>query len=485
MISIKQLFSQKRNWLALLGGILLGLSAPGVGWWPLGWVAMAPCILALTHCIYPRHAFFQGLLWGSVYHMFVFFWMWGLHPLAWMGFHDVGSLTIAGGGWFLAALSQGIIVGIIWLVWFWLMEKGPRAVTWLGPPVWVAGLWFLNLTPIGLPWGFLAYSQAPVDRFVESSYNLTFWGVEAMMVYANMFVARALLSMEDGDNGWLFHLFPAGLCAGMLWISADLEGAPENTVIEAFNPVAIQGNIPIELERLTLSQEDKHGFYQYLIRHHLPQETGMIVLPEGVENFDTGLPESVPFELPENAPVLVTGALVEENGKSYNSVTVFNPKIRKAHLTAKRYLVPFGETTPIIPESLIQSVLSPMGIDYYTGFSRAPFEQNLMHTSHGNLGALVCFEVMYPNISRWYRKYQAQMLVGVSNLGWFHQHGFLERHFLAAARFRAAEAGIPLVLVTNTGVSALIDYRGQIITQSQSGLPQTLTLTGVETLELE
>jgi apolipoprotein N-acyltransferase len=57
------------------------------------------------------------------------------------------------------------------------------------------------------------------------------------------------------------------------------------------------------------------------------------------------------------------------------------------------------------------------------------------------------------------------MLVNVSNDAWFggslapHQH-------LEMARMRARETGRPMLRATNTGISAIIDYRGNIIARS-------------------
>ena len=60
----------------------------------------------------------------------------------------------------------------------------------------------------------------------------------------------------------------------------------------------------------------------------------------------------------------------------------------------------------------------------------------------------------------------AAMLVNVSNDAWFgdslapHQH-------LEMARVRALETGRPMLRATNTGISAIIDHRGEIVQRSK------------------
>ena len=75
---------------------------------------------------------------------------------------------------------------------------------------------------------------------------------------------------------------------------------------------------------------------------------------------------------------------------------------------------------------------------------------------------------IYPHLISNEVRHGANILVNVSNLGWFHQAS-LNRQMLAAAVLRAVENGRFMVLATNTGISAVIDPAGVITSVSYPG----------------
>jgi apolipoprotein N-acyltransferase len=56
---------------------------------------------------------------------------------------------------------------------------------------------------------------------------------------------------------------------------------------------------------------------------------------------------------------------------------------------------------------------------------------------------------------------QPDMLINLSNDGWFHGSSELDMH-LAVSVFRTIEHRVPLARAVNTGISALIDGNGEI-----------------------
>ena len=79
----------------------------------------------------------------------------------------------------------------------------------------------------------------------------------------------------------------------------------------------------------------------------------------------------------------------------------------------------------------------------------------------GGFGVLICFEVIYPELSRDLARGGARFLLNLSNDAWFGDSSGLEQHF-AMSVFRAVETRRALARATNTGVTALIAPSGRI-----------------------
>ena len=86
----------------------------------------------------------------------------------------------------------------------------------------------------------------------------------------------------------------------------------------------------------------------------------------------------------------------------------------------------------------------------------------------GKVGVSICAEIIYPHIVSTEVRRGANLLVNMSNLGWFHASS-LNRQMLAASVFRAIENGRYVVVASNTGISAVIDPAGMVKSQSLPG----------------
>jgi apolipoprotein N-acyltransferase len=78
-----------------------------------------------------------------------------------------------------------------------------------------------------------------------------------------------------------------------------------------------------------------------------------------------------------------------------------------------------------------------------------------------DLAALVCFEDSLGDLTRRFVKNGAQLLVNLTNDGWFLETAGAEQH-LHNALFRAVENRRPLVRCTNTGITASVDRNGRV-----------------------
>ena len=101
-------------------------------------------------------------------------------------------------------------------------------------------------------------------------------------------------------------------------------------------------------------------------------------------------------------------------------------------------------------------------------------EPAALPAGESRLGPLICYEAIFPGLVRRFAVEGADVLVNVSNDGWYGRSAALEQH-LNLARVRAVENRRFLLRATNTGITAVVDPYGRIVAQAPA---QTRTALG-------
>ena len=89
--------------------------------------------------------------------------------------------------------------------------------------------------------------------------------------------------------------------------------------------------------------------------------------------------------------------------------------------------------------------------EFFPGKSYTP-----IHTALGNIGVLVCYEGVFPHITRETVRNGAEVLVNITNDAWYDRTSAPYQH-LAFYVFRAVESDRYVLRAANTGISAIID----------------------------
>ena len=157
----------------------------------------------------------------------------------------------------------------------------------------------------------------------------------------------------------------------------------------------------------------------------------------------------------------------EAINEKYNAVMTLG---KDSGFYKKRHLLPFGEFLPLQPLSgfILNSLAIKLG-DFNAGDTHQP----LLKVAGYPFLTTICYEDAFGalglvNID------QAALLINLTNDAWFgdsiepHQH-------LQLARMRALETGRFLLRATNTGITAIVDAKGQVIQQAPLFEPATLT----------
>jgi apolipoprotein N-acyltransferase len=77
------------------------------------------------------------------------------------------------------------------------------------------------------------------------------------------------------------------------------------------------------------------------------------------------------------------------------------------------------------------------------------------------LGVLICYESIFPDLTRRAVKLGANVLVNITNDAWYGESS-APYQVLAMAAMRSVETKVVMVRVANTGVSAIIEPSGEI-----------------------
>ena len=220
----------------------------------------------------------------------------------------------------------------------------------------------------------------------------------------------------------------------------------------------IQGNIPQSLKWDDTYRKDIIKTYFDFTMEAAKDKPDLIVWPETSFPVDLELEPAIAKRLFNLAKAVNTHILVGTNryksGNIYNSAFLISPDGAIMSYYDKLHLVPFGEYMPKIPGFLYKVL--PEKINMVGDFS--PGGQ---YTVFKNFSVLICFEDVFPQISRRFVQNGAQFLVNITNDGWYGASAAPFQHAQASV-FRAVENRVPVVRCANTGLSEFIDKNGRI-----------------------
>lgn len=346
----------------------------------------------------------------------------------------------------------------------WLQARlgGPAAQRYLLtlPGLWLLLEWVRGWLFTGFPWLALGYSQVPDGPLSGYAPLLGVYGVSLMLLLS----AGTLVPLLDGAIRRKLdgrEILPPLALFAVLWAAGwglqqvewtRPEGAP-------FTVSLLQGNIPQELKWRPEKTAATLELYRDLA---LNSRGRLIILPETALPLFVGeVPRAYYERLAAHAVALggdiLIGAPEFDDRRYYNSVLGFGSA--PVQIYRKRHLVPFGEFIPLKPFGpwLVRSVLR-IPLD---DFARGAENQPPMRVAGQRLAIAVCYEDAFGE--EMIRQLpEATLLVNVSNDAWFGDSVAPWQH-LQMARMRALEMGRFMLRATNTGVTAIIDRRGNTV----------------------
>ena len=194
----------------------------------------------------------------------------------------------------------------------------------------------------------------------------------------------------------------------------------------------------------------------------------LLVWPESPSPFYTNDPlfrDAVSALAKQSGTWIVAGAIGinpamhsgGENSQIFNSAALVNPQGEWVGRYDKVHLVPFGEYLPFPKLFAFAGGLTKEVGEFQQGASHAPLD-----AGGERFGMFICYESIFPDEVRQGPLQGAQVLLNISNDGWYGDSGAWKQH-LQQTQMRAIENDRWLVAATNTGMTASIDPFGRIV----------------------
>lgn len=456
--------------------MLFALAMPKPALAPLGWVALAPlCVAIARTAARPdpsgRRPFVLGLITGLV--MFAGTVSWTSDVLAIFGGLNA-ALAWALAGLLIAYLA--IYPALFGLALSTAVRRGGVPALALAPVVWIATEWLRGTLFTGFPWVLLGYSQTDTLAPLQVASVVGILGLSGLVACGS--AALAIVSLPAGRSTRRGRLAVVALLAvigaGWVWGQARLG---REALLQG--PVArvglVQGNVPQGQKWDPAYRDDILQRYLRLTREVAATGVDFVVWPESSTPFVFGR-DALPTEIMRAAlvrtgvPVVFGSDEVVGAKEFYNAAFVIDAggEIRGSY--RKMQLVPFGE---YIPVRTLLFFAQPL-VEGFSDFS-AGQRLTLLPVGAHRLSVAVCYEAVFPWLSREAVRQGSQLLTTITNDAWYGTSAAPYQHF-QQARVRAVETGRYLVRAANTGISAVVDPYGRV--QVQSPLFETSTYVG-------
>ncbi|WP_456431379.1 apolipoprotein N-acyltransferase [Thermosulfuriphilus sp.] len=442
--------------LSLASAGLLLLAYPKPNLYQTAWLALVPFFWLSERSV--REAGRYGFFTGFFFFLGLLYWL--IHVLNYYGFIPlIGAISMVA----LLALYLGAYFALVAMGASYLLKHLSGWWTVAFPPlaafIFVGCEYLREIAFSGFPWGSLWASQVRWPEILAIARLAGPWTISFVVVSFN---ASVYLCLRHRELPSLFSLALAGLMVVLaFWYGSEKLHHPLN--FSGLKVGIIQGNISQDQKWDPAFQEETLKIYEALSQRAVAQGARLIIWPETATPF-VFHPEEGPgkevIDLAKRLKVyLLFGAPVArfEGTKLlyHNSAFLISPQGRIIGRYDKQHLVPFGEYVPgegKIP--LLRKLVGSAG-DYSPG----PMDGPLFWKDSG-LGVLICFEAIFPKISRNLVLKGAKVLINLTNDAWFGRSAGPWQHF-DLAQVRAAETGIALVRVANTGISGLIGPYGR------------------------
>jgi len=452
----------------------------------LAYFTLIPLLLAIHRYPYKK-VFLYGLLFGGAFALFHLWWLYFLIVPV-----EPTTKILLYVGVTILFLYLGLYTAVFSIITKYL------GLTF-APLVWAVLEFIRTKSEIGFPWGFLGYTQTSYTSVVQIASIVGVYGLSAWVIWINLLIF------------WIFQKKHKLTYLLILLLSFIL---PIGYGLIRVNTSSLQTPLKVALVQPNVGPNEKGDLKSRvrltdeligLINKATEQKPDLVILPETATLVDitrseelgtklqaiadsnnvylfTGTPLYAPggsiyyngavlFEphllavdsasvatsakeanaFSDVRPIIIIDSIVFSDTSKYKAKPVFNKIYRKIHL------VPFSERIPYADKvSLFRKIETGDMGDCTPGKEYTIFKIQRETGKIQNFGCLICFESILPDLTRGFTKRGADMLVNITNDGWFGKTPGPYQH-CEFAIMRSVENGVPLVRCANNGISLIAD----------------------------
>jgi apolipoprotein N-acyltransferase len=389
--------------------------------------------------------------------------------------------------WSVAASILVLMVGFLALfsaafaAWlhFMTVRLGAGAALALAPAAWVALELLRNYLFTGFPWVRLGTALHASRTLLQAASLAGVYGLSALVLAGAAGLAWVVRRPRCSWALAHLSLVLALTLAAHFWgreraRALEADGTAGDAALEV---ACVQGNVP-------QGHKWKSDEAAAIVARHLEltrQAAGagaeLVIWPES----------SMPFALRQNPEfagrvrevarrsgvALLIGSLdVRAAGapgrEVYNSAFLLGEDGRIRGVYDKTHLVPFGEYVPLRRLLFFASSLVEEVGDLRAGSGEQPLATQVGGGATPGLGVLICYEIIFSELSRQAVRAGASVLANLTNDAWFGRTSAPYQHF-AEAVMRAVETGRWVVRAANTGISGIISPSGRVAVRTELG----------------
>jgi apolipoprotein N-acyltransferase len=456
--------------MAVLSGLLLTASFPKIELDWLAWLALVPLLWGLND-IKPGEAFRRGVIFGIAHYLSLLYW---LVPTMVIYGHLPVYLAVAVLFLFASILSLVFIAPLSY--GFGLAGRTPGRALILFPLFWVGSEYLRSFLFTGFPWELLGYTQYRRLHLIQISDIFGVYGVSALIALVNSAFFLCTLSMA----GKLWHGKPVrrrfafgGIGAACLLVGAAWTyGEMRLTQIDRLSAEAPKIQVAVVQGNIEQAQKWDPAFQRATLEKYLrlslstkPLSPDLIIWPESAAPFYflAEIPPSrflIQGIIETGTHFLIGAPAFEARGPAtdyFNRAYLVGPSGEVLGSYDKAHLVPYGEYTPF------KEYLPFLGkiVEHVGDFMPGEKGKTLNLRDH-RLGIQICYEIIFPALSRLMVRNGAELLITITNDAWYGRTAGPYQHFSLAV-LRAVENRRSLARAANTGISCFVDPAGRVL----------------------
>lgn len=441
----------------------------------LSLVALVP-LLWIVETESPVRAFRYGWFFGAMFAMFHLWWLWTLvvpvEPVTRI-LLDVGVVLLFG--------VLGLFTGL-----FALAAK--KLGIWWSPLIWAALEWLRSQSDMGFPWGLLGTSLTPYVPLIQSASIVGVYGISALVVLINLLTWRCFGSRK---RAVFVPLLAVSVVAPLAFGLARMRPTEK-----WFRVGIVQPNVS-PLDKGDARHRDATWTEMLrMSREAVAQDAVLLVYPETASLVDIERPSPFRDSLQRMADTsgvfILTGSPAFHPTEYLNATALIEPHRPLTQLYYKLHLAPFSERFPFVRSvPFLRNIMTRDMGDAGNGVEFKVFAATLESRGAGVQGTEgsgkpetlkpetlkpetlkpsslvrfctpICFEGIFPELTRQFAARGAELIVNVTNDGWFRKTPGPYQH-CELMIMRAVENGLPFVRSANNGISLVADPYGRVL----------------------